>query len=71
MVGRMHNHDVTIFSKGQEKGYFELGGSTIVYLFKPNRIELDEDIVANANEDTEIKLRVGEKIGRSIYRKKA
>lgn len=71
LVGRMHNHDVTIFSKGQEKGYFELGGSTIVYLFKPNRIELDEDIVANANEDTEIKLRVGEKIGRSIYRKKA
>ncbi len=66
LVGKIYNHPIKTFSRGQEKGYFELGGSTIVYLFRPDRIRLDEDIIENCNEETEVKLRMGEKIGRRI-----
>ena len=63
LVGKIHNHKIRDFYRGQEKGYFELGGSTIVYLLKPNRVRLDEDILANCNEETEVKVMLGEKIG--------
>lgn len=66
LVGKIRNYKIRTFLKGQEKGYFELGGSTIVYLIKPGKVKLDEDIVANVNEDTEIKVLMGEKIGRKI-----
>lgn len=63
LVGRMYNHRIRDFYKGQEKGYFELGGSTIVYLLKANRVQLDEDILAVCNEETEVKVLMGERIG--------
>lgn len=66
LVGKIHNHPIKTFYKGQEKGYFELGGSTIVYLIKPNRMVLDEDILANCNAETEVKVLVGERIGRTF-----
>lgn len=40
MVGRIVNHDVTTFERGEEKGYFCFGGSTVVLLFKANQIQL-------------------------------
>ena len=46
-----------------EKGYFELGGSTIIMLFKNGCINLDEDIIENAKEDVEVKVLMGERIG--------
>ena len=33
MIGRIVNEKVTNFNKGLEKGHFEFGGSTIIYLF--------------------------------------
>lgn len=66
LVGKIRNYGIKIFDKGEEKGYFELGGSTIVYLFRPDRIRPDEDIVANCNDDTEVKVLMGEKIGWKI-----
>ncbi|MBQ4068592.1 MAG: phosphatidylserine decarboxylase [Lachnospiraceae bacterium] len=64
LVGKIKNYKVNNFIKGQEKGYFELGGSTIITIFENNKIELDEDIVVNCDKDIEVKLQMGEKIGR-------
>lgn len=62
LVGRIKNHNITDFKKGEEKGYFELGGSTIILLTQKN-IKIDEDIVAQSKEGTETKVSYGERIG--------
>ncbi len=62
LIGRIKNHNITDFKKGEEKGYFELGGSTIILLTKKN-IKIDEDILAQSKESTETKVSYGEKIG--------
>lgn len=63
LVGRIVNHPVRLFEKGMEKGYFEPGGSTIILLLQKDRVVLDEDIARVCGEGTEVKLRLGEKIG--------
>ena len=65
-VGRIKNHhqEYTFF-KGEEKGYFEFGGSTIVLLFKKDTIILDDDIVNNSKEHIETIVKYGEKIGKN------
>ena len=40
-VGKISNNNKTNFNKFDEKGYFEFGGSTIIQLIKPNKIELN------------------------------
>ena len=47
-------------AKGQEKGYFEFGGSCIVFLFEKNRISFDADLVANTKRGYETLCRYGE-----------
>ncbi|KAI9188952.1 phosphatidylserine decarboxylase [Blastocladiella emersonii ATCC 22665] len=46
-----------------EQGYFAFGGSTIIVLFEPGRIELDADLVANSSRKLETLVRVGMSIG--------
>ena len=46
-------NETYIYKKGEEKGYFEFGGSTIVLLFKKNTIKLDDDIYKNSQENIE------------------
>ncbi|MCI0539826.1 MAG: archaetidylserine decarboxylase [Verrucomicrobiales bacterium] len=50
-------------AKGAEKGYFKFGGSSIVTLFEPGRIQLDEDLVANSREHRELYARMGDHLG--------
>ena len=52
-------------SKGARKGFFELGGSTVVLLFQRGAIRLDEDLCARTEEDIETFVRFGESIGRA------
>lgn len=63
MVGKIVNLDKNKFKKGEEKGYFKLGGSTIVILLKENTIEIDKDILENSKKDIEVKVKYREKIG--------
>ena len=64
-VGRIKNHhEKYTFLKGEEKGYFEFGGSTIVLLFKKDTITLDKDIVDNSKDNIETSVKYGEKIGK-------
>jgi len=63
LVGKINNHPVKAFKRGDEKGWFELGGSTIVLLFEENCISLDNDIISFSNKGIETKVKQGEKIG--------
>lgn len=64
MVGRIKNfHGSHSFSRGEEKGMFEFGGSTIVMLFKKNTVVLDDDIIRNSQNNVETIVKYGEKIG--------
>ncbi len=63
MVGKIVNHkENNTFVRGEEKGYFKFGGSTIVLLFE-NHIQLDEDIVRQSEEGNEVMVHFGERIG--------
>ena len=50
--------------KGARKGFFELGGSTVVLLFQRGVIELDEDLVRNSRNEVETYVRLGDSLGR-------
>ncbi len=48
------------FSRGQEKGRFELAGSTIVLLFEKGRISLRPEITAELSKSDEVAVKQGE-----------
>lgn len=50
-------------SRGEHKGYFELGGSVVVLLFEPGAIVLDTDLRHNTLAGLETFVRLGERIG--------
>lgn len=70
-IGRIKQHhiDGCNFKKGDEKGYFEFGGSTIILLFERDTIEIDLDIMEHSKRSIESLVEYGSKIGRSIMRK--
>ena len=63
LVGKIVNVLVNDFKKGEEKGFFEPGGSTIVQLFKKDTVMIDEDIVKQSVDNTETKVLFGEGVG--------
>ncbi len=64
MVGRIVNHHGEGgFCRGDEKGKFEFGGSTVVLLFGRDAVVPDEDILRNSAVGTETVVKYGEKIG--------
>ena len=63
LIGKIVNHDITEFSKGEEKGYFEPGGSTIIQIFEKDAVKIDEDILTQSRDHIETKVRFGEGVG--------
>lgn len=63
LVGKIRNHAVSSFVKGDEKGYFEYGGSTSILLLN-NNVVIDADIIEQTKKGYEVKVDIGEKIGR-------
>ncbi len=64
MVGKIANrHGATLVKRGEEKGHFEFGGSTIIMCFRKNRVKIDKDIIENTKNGIETKVKMGEKIG--------
>lgn len=51
-------------AKATHKGFFELGGSTVVLLFQRNSIELDQDLCENTRNEVETYVRLGDSVGR-------
>lgn len=64
LVGRIVNHHGKArVCRGQEKGYFQFGGSTVVLLLTPDAAHIDADILENSRQNIETIVRMGEKIG--------
>jgi phosphatidylserine decarboxylase len=53
-------------ARGEEKGYFEFGGSTVILLLKPGAVKIDDDIAEYSGRGIETIVRYGEKIGGKI-----
>lgn len=69
LVGRIKNHHGRhTFKRGDEKGMFEYGGSTVVLMFKKDTVLFDEDILKNTADGFETIVKMGEKIGRKKER---
>lgn len=64
LVGRINNRYPESFRRGDEKGFFEPGGSTIIMLVKRDAVAIDEDILAQSRNGIETKIKYGEKIGK-------
>lgn len=51
------------YKKGEEKGYFSFGGSSIVLLFEKGRINFSKDLIVNSKDFLETKVLFGEPLG--------
>lgn len=63
MVGSMiQTYTGTTVKKGEEKGYFKFGGSTVVLLFEKDKIKIDNDLLMNTSKGLETTIKMGERI---------
>lgn len=64
LVGKIVNyHEEASVKRGEEKGRFEFGGSTIIVCLEKGRIAIDKDILYNSACGIETLVKMGEKIG--------
>ena len=69
LVGRIVNHhQAAAVRRGEEKGYFQFGGSTVVLLLEKERVCMDADILENTRCGRETVVRMGERIGCAVLR---
>lgn len=69
LVGKIKNfHNEYTFRRGEEKGCFLYGGSTIILLFKEGTIELRDELFTSSNDGDETPVKMGEVIGRTRER---
>ncbi len=67
LVGKIVNyHEKAYVMRGEEKGRFEFGGSTIIVCIEKGRVIIDNDIMENSMKGIETKVKMGEKIGAAI-----
>lgn len=65
MVGKIRNyHGACSVKRGQEKGRFEFGGSTIIVLAEQGKVSVDRDILKNSRDGYETIVKQGEAIGK-------
>lgn len=63
IVGGIVNNNTDIFRRGEEKGRFELAGSTIVLLFQKDRMRLSSEITDALKSCDEVRVAYGSHIG--------
>lgn len=67
LVGKIVNHHREAHvRRGEEKGYFQFGGSTVVLLLKKDAVRIDSDILENSRQGFETAVKFGERIGISV-----
>ena len=67
VVGGIVNHrEQNTFSRGEEKGHFDLAGSTIVLLFEPDRVTLRPELVRALEQCEEVRVEEGMWIGNGV-----
>ncbi|MDR0220183.1 MAG: phosphatidylserine decarboxylase [Lachnospiraceae bacterium] len=63
-IGRIVNHAAKReFKRGEEKGMFEFGGSTVVVLFRKDVVKIDDVFWENSKQGKETMVRLGERVG--------
>jgi phosphatidylserine decarboxylase len=63
MVGSIvQTYTGSFVAKGEEKGYFKFGGSTVVLLFEKNKIRIDNDLLINTTNGFETSILAGQRI---------
>ena len=64
MVGRIVNEKgVAKVKRGEEKGRFEFGGSTVILCLEKDKAVIDSDIIYNTKSNVETIVKYGERIG--------
>ena len=58
-----------LYNKGDEKGYFEFGGSCILLFFQEKKIEFATDLISSSKEHIEVKGKLGQPLGRAFMEK--
>lgn len=53
----------TNIEKGDEKGYFAFGGSTLILLFEKGKVTFNDDLISNTKAGFETTIKMGEQIG--------
>jgi hypothetical protein len=65
-VGGIQNHiQEGTFKKGQEKGYFDLHGSTIVLLLQKDKINILPEILNKTSTGAEYRVKIGDCVAKS------
>ena len=66
-VGKIQQtHQEETFERGDEKGMFLFGGSTVIVLGEPGKWAVDDRILAHTNEGVEAYLKMGQSLGRAL-----
>ena len=65
-ISNKHTYGRRLVRKGEEKGYFEFGGSTIILLIEKDKAVIDQDILTNTREGFETKILQGETIAKGL-----
>ena len=53
----------TFIKKGDEKGFFKFGGSTVILLFEKGKIKFSKDLIAHSKRGIETLVKMGEELG--------
>ena len=66
LIGQIVNyHEHHTFYRGEEKGRFEYGGSTILLFFEKDRVQLHPQLFTSGAAGREVKVRMGQSIGKT------
>ena len=69
LVGRICNYnDETHAIRGQEKGRFEYGGSTVILAFAKDKVAIDKEILDNSRYGFETVVQMGSVIGKKAVK---
>ena len=65
LPGSQAPKEEVVVDKGEEVGFFEFGGSSIVVAFEPGRIQFDEDLKEASRDLIEMDVEMGMQMGRA------
>ncbi|KAJ1310789.1 hypothetical protein OPQ81_009310 [Rhizoctonia solani] len=65
-IGWTDRSEVYKAAKGDDIGWFQYGGSTVIIIFPGDRIKWDDDLVAASEQGFEVQVRACERIGQAI-----
>ncbi len=65
LVGKIVNRELNDFKRGDEKGHFLFGGSTVILIGEKGKWEVDNDIRQHTKDGIETYIKLGEKISKN------